>query len=145
MTSPAHLAANAARSNLTSFRPGDRVYISHQRLAPGRLHQAVVTKVLNANIHFSPPLFGLLKDPEDPEAGAWIPLHPITSISSANCYRSAGEEFGARVEEFERHGQAWKRLVWLNANGAATMREIRCSWLPMDDDVLGDVLVKLKQ
>lgn len=138
MASPAHIAANAARSNLTDFQPGDRVYIAHQRLARGRLHKAVVTKVINAEIHFMPHLEGLLKDPEAPDAGAWIPPHPITFTSSANCYRSAGEEFGARVEEFERHGQTWKRLIWLNGNGAASVREIRCNWQPLDEQGLED-------
>lgn len=116
---PAQLAANAARSNLTAFQPGDRIYIAHQKLPAGRLHQAVVNKVINAQIHFDPPLTGLLNDPDDPDAGAWIPPHPIASISAANGLPELGAEAG----------------------NAQPTTSATSTWLPFDDDTDDDALV----
>jgi len=150
VTSPAHLAANAARSNLTDFQPGDRVYVFHQKLPAGRLHLAVVTKVINAEVHFVPPLEGLLKDPEapDPEApdtGAWIPPHPITSISTANCFHELGTTAGVRIENVECDGETWSRLIWQHPDGSTTTREIppaRGRFQPLDGDELDAFLAE---
>lgn len=139
LTSPAQLVANAARSNLTTFQPGDRVYIAHQRLAPGRLLLAVVTRVINAQVHFEPPLEGLLNAPEAPDAGAWIPPHPITSISAANCFHELGTMTGVRIENVECDGETWSRLIWQHPDGSTTTREIppaRGRFQPLDGDEL---------
>ena len=146
VTSTAHLAANAARSNLTDFQSGDRVYIAHQRLAPGRLHMAVVTRVINAGIHFDPPLEGLLKDPEAPDAGAWIPPHPITSISTANCLHELGTAAEVRIENVECDGETWSRLIWQHPDGSTTTREIppaRGRFQPLDGDELDTFLAEV--
>jgi hypothetical protein len=84
------LEAAATRSNLTAFGPGDRVYVTHPRLPHGRLHQAVVEKVVNASIHFTPPIEGLLNDPDDPDAGEWTPHHPLQMASATNCVPELG-------------------------------------------------------
>jgi hypothetical protein len=88
------LEAAAARSNLTTLKPGDRVHVAHQRLPHGRLHQAVVEKVVNASIHFTPPIEGLLKDPDDPDAGEWTPHHPLQMASATNCVPELGTTTG---------------------------------------------------
>jgi len=131
VTSPAHLAANAARSNLTDFQPCDQVYIAHQRLAPGRLHPAVVTKVINAEIHFDPPLEGLLRDPEDLSAGPLLPPQPISKTSSSKCLPELGGHVGVRIEEIQRDGETWRRLVWPLVDGSEVVREmppVRSRW-----------------
>lgn len=148
VTSPAHLAANASRSNLTTFQPGDRVYIAHQRLAPGRLHPAEVTRVINAGIHFDPPLERLLKDPEAPDAGAWIPPHPITSISTANCFHELGTTAEVRIENVECDGETWSRLIWQHPDGTTTTREILPASVhshALTDDELEDLLQEIHE
>jgi hypothetical protein len=145
VTSPAHLAANAARSNLTTFQPGDRVYIAHQRLPPGRLHLAVVNRVINAHVHFEPPFEGLLNDPEAPDAGAWLPPHPISSMSTANCFHELGATAGVRIESVECDGETWSRLIWQHPDGSTTTREIppaRSRFQPLDGDELDAFLAE---
>ena len=88
------LEAAATRSNLTALTPGDRVYVAHQLLPHGRLHPATITKVVNASIHFTPPIEGLLNDPDDPDAGGWTPSHPLQMASAANCVPELGTTTG---------------------------------------------------
>lgn len=141
------LDANAVRSNLTAFKPGDRVHVAHQRLPFGRLHRARVTKVVNASVHFEPPLSGLLKDPSDPEAGELNLSQPLASISANNCHPELGGEAGALIEEFERDSEIWRRLTWRHQDGTATTREVppcRTRWEPLDADGLDAFLAGLK-
>lgn len=136
------LAANAARSNLTSFKTGDRVYIAHQRLPIGRLHQATVAKVVNASVHFEPPLVGLLKDPSDPAAGELHLAQPLAAASSSNCLPEMGGNAEVQIEEFQRDGATWKRLTWRHLDGSTTTREVppaRTSWRPLDDALLREL------
>lgn len=88
------LEAAAARSNLTAFGPGDRVYVAHPRFPHGRLHQATITKVVNASVHFAPAVEGLLNDPDDPDAGEWTPPHPLQMASATNCVPELGTTTG---------------------------------------------------
>jgi hypothetical protein len=136
------LAANAARSNLTSFKTGDRVYIAHQRLPIGRLHQATVAKVVNASVHFEPPLAGLLKDPSDPAAGELHLAQPLAAASSSNCLPEMGGNAEVQIEEFTRDGATWKRLTWRHLDGSTTTREVppaRTSWQPLDYALLREL------
>jgi hypothetical protein len=93
------LEAAATRSNLTTFTPGDRVYVAHQLLPHGRLHPATITKVVNASIYFTPPIEGLLNDPDDPDAGEWPPSHPPQTANANNC----SPELGTTKDRPRRH------------------------------------------
>lgn len=106
------LEAAAARSNLTTFRPGDRIHVAHSRLPIGRLHAAVVTGMLNASVKFEPPLEGLLADPLDPGAGEWAPPVPITSASSARCLPQLGtpEKTGSNARPSTAPEPSWEPL-----------------------------------
>jgi hypothetical protein len=98
------LEAAAARGNLTSFNPGDRVYVAHPRLPHGRLHLATITKVVNACIHFTPPIEGLLNDPDDPDAGEWTPTppHPVQMASATNCVKAEDILMADRLRNLQR-------------------------------------------
>lgn len=142
------LKANAARSNLTDFQPGDRVYIHHQRLLAGRLHQATVTKVVNSQIHFEPPLEGLLEDPSDPAAGEFRLAQPLAAISSANCLPEVGGAADVRIQEFQGDGGTWRRLVWQHLDGSTSTREfppVRARYEPLDDDAMEAFLEEVSQ
>ena len=120
------LEANAARSNLTTFRPGDRIHVAHPRLPIGRLHAAVVTGTLNASVKFDPPLEGLLADTGDPDAGEWAPPVPIASASSARCLPQLGT--------LEKTGTA-----------ARPSTATEPSWGPLDQDGLNAFLAELDE
>jgi phage/plasmid-associated DNA primase len=143
--------ANAARSNLTTFNSGDRVYVAHQRLPFGRLHQAVVSKVINASVHFAPPLEGLLNDPNDPGGGQWLPPAPLQMASSTSCLPELGTAAGVVIEQLERDGQPLRRLSYrqTHADGSETTvaREIPVpgvGWQPLDDKGLDTFLAELQ-
>jgi hypothetical protein len=145
---PSGLAANAARSNLISFRSGDRVYVKHELLPNGRLHQAEVTKIINCEIHFDPPLEGLQKPPKDSgapkdsDAGKSEPVPPQWCASSNICLPEVGGEAAVVVEDVQRDGATWKRLTWRHLDGSTTTREVppaRTSWQPLDDALLREL------
>jgi len=96
-------AANAARSNLTSFKPGETVFIAHQRMTPGRLHQATVTRTTNASVSFEPPIppEALLVDPTDPDQGHLQLPQPLASSSSTDCTPQLGTASGCTVTRTE--------------------------------------------
>jgi P4 family phage/plasmid primase-like protien len=96
---PAEQAANAARSNLTTYRPGDQVFIAHQRLRHGQLHQATVSRVTNASVSFTPPFppEALLQDPTDPDQGHLQLPQPLASASTADCTPQLGTASAANV------------------------------------------------
>jgi hypothetical protein len=108
------LEAAATRSNLTTLKPGDRVYVAHQLLPHGRLHPATITKVVNASVHFDPPIKSLLNDPDDPDAGEWTPPHPLQMASLNACVPEQGATTGrtrrhtvplpARFEPLDQNG-----------------------------------------
>jgi len=140
------LEANAARCNLTAFKPGDRIHVGHQRLPLGALHQAVVTGVINASVSFAPPLQGLLKDPVDPSEGEWTLATPLGSASSKDCALEVAEKAHARIEVFERDSEPWRRLVWENQDGTLATVEVSAasiSWQPLDDNGLNQFLAEL--
>ncbi|MCP9891944.1 hypothetical protein KBY57_12905 [Cyanobium sp. Aljojuca 7D2] len=146
------LEANAARSNLTEFEPGDRVYVAHQLLPFGRLHQAVVSKVINAEVHFDPRFEGLLNDPQDPGAGGWMPPAPLRQASSSSCLPELGAAAGITIKQFERDGQQLRRLSYrqIHADGSETTvaREIpvpKAGYEPVDEDGLDTFLAELQQ
>lgn len=117
---------NSARSNLATFRPGDRIHVAHPRLPIGRLHAAVVTGTLNASVKFNPPLEGLLADTGDPDAGEWAPPVPIASASSARCLPQLGT--------LEKTGTA-----------ARPSTATEPSWEPLDQDGLNAFLAELAE
>jgi hypothetical protein len=146
------LEANAARSNLTTFRPGDRVYVAHQRLPFGRLHQAVVSKVVNASVNFAPPLEGLLNDPSDPGVGEWLPPEPVQAASSTCCLPELGTTAEVVIEQLEQDGQLLRRLSYRQTHSdgreTAAAREIPVpgvGWQPLDDNGLDVFLVEIKK
>jgi len=146
------LEANAARSNLTDFKRGDRVYVAHPGLRFGRLHPAVVSKVINAEVHFGPPLEGLLNDPQDPGAGGWMPPAPLQQASSTSCLPEPGVAAGITIKQFERDGQQLRRLSYrqIHADGRETTvaREIpvpKAGYKPVDEDGLDAFLAELQQ
>jgi hypothetical protein len=100
---PTEQAANAARSNLTTYRPGDQVFIAHQRLHHGQLHQATVTKVTNASVSFTPPIppEALLIDPTDPDQGHLQLPQPLASASTTACTPQLGTASGCTVTRGE--------------------------------------------
>jgi hypothetical protein len=158
------LEANADRSNLTDFRRGDRVYVASERLRFGRLHPAVVSKVISAEVHFAPPVTGtpdankaqgmkaegLLIDPEFPWLGEWVPPQPVQSASSNSCLPVLGTVAGVTIEQFERDGQQLRRLGYrqTHADGSESTvaREIpvpKARWQPLDEDGLDAFLAEV--
>lgn len=152
MSTRAELAANAARSNLTLFRPGDQIRIAHPLLPYGRLHQGVVSGAVNASIHFEPPLEGLLKDPGDPDVGQWEPPAPIDTAGQHHCLPELGVSAAAVIEHVEREGQLIRRLSYSqphpDGSQSTVTREIpvpEAGWQPLDDNGLDVFLVEIEK
>lgn len=140
------LAANAGRSNLTTFHPGDWVYVAHSGLPLGRLHRAEVIKAINASVHFDPPILDLLEDPTDPDLGELMLPQPVGSASVHNCFHECGGEAGIRLEESQRDGALWRRLIWQHPDGSTTTREVppvKIRWQSLDEAGLGEFLAEV--
>lgn len=82
-SSRSELAANAARSNLTRVKPGDRIRAFHPQLAIGTGWCTEVVSVVNASVRFHPaiPAELLLVDPSDPSAGTLSLPGPVSQVS----------------------------------------------------------------
>ena len=152
MPTRTELAANAARSNLTAFRPGDQIHIAHPLLPHGRLHQATVSKVVNASIHFEPAHGRLLKDPGDPDAGQWEPPAALNTASQHHCLPELGVSAAAVIEHVERDGQRIRRLSYSqphpDGSQSTITREIpipEAGWQPLDDNSLDIFLVEIDE